>query len=198
MYSTNSKNLKKILFIEKQYSFQDSLQGTTDTGMIITTELLLQFERDGYLVLPKFWNEETIKNVRYAAGDLLSTFDPSQIPRSIFTTDEQQRHSDDYFLNSGDNISYFLEAKAVNDVTGELLFRKEDCVNKIGHNLHKLRSEMRAVSLEDPRISEICKVFGYERPAVCQSMHIVKPAYIGGAVRPHVDGAFLYTYPQSV
>ncbi|NBR14938.1 MAG: hypothetical protein EBU01_10235 [Crocinitomicaceae bacterium] len=115
----------------------------------------------------------------------------------MFTTDEQQRHSDEYFLNSGETISYFVEEKAVSS-SGELLHRKEDCINKMGHNLHELCPEMKAVSLEDPRIGEICRAFGYEKPVVCQSMYIVKPAFIGGAVRPHVDGAFLYTSPQSV
>ena len=164
---------------------------------ILSVDDVDNFYRDGYVVLRDFWNRETITSVRSAADSLLTSFNPSTIPRSIFTTDEQQRHSDDYFLNSGENISYFLEAKAI-DMKGELLYRKEDCVNKIGHNLHELIPAFRAVSLEDPRIHEICKIFNYKRPVVCQSMHIVKPPRIGGAVRPHVDGAFLYTTPQSV
>ena len=165
--------------------------------MLISSELLDKFQRDGFLIIRNFWDQPTIDKVRQGADRLLSSFDPHQIPRSIFTTDEQQRHSDDYFLSSGSNISFFFESKAVGS-NGELLHRQEDCVNKIGHNLHELCPEMRAVSLEDPRIGNICRAFGYERPVVVQSMHIVKPPLIGGAVRPHVDGAFLYTSPQSV
>lgn len=164
---------------------------------MISSESLSNFERDGFLILPSFWSKDTIDKVRNSADSLLSSYDPSKVPRSIFTTDEQQRHSDEYFLNSGETISYFVEEKSVSS-SGELLHRKEDCINKMGHNLHELCPEMKAVSLEDPRIGEICRAFGYEKPVVCQSMYIVKPAFIGGAVRPHVDGAFLYTSPQSV
>jgi phytanoyl-CoA hydroxylase len=157
-----------------------------------------RFERDGFLVLPGFWPPATTASVRAAAERLLDAYDPAAIPRSIFTTDEQQRHSDDYFLASGDAVSFFFEAAAVDPATGALLVPKRQAINKIGHNLHEREPAFRAVSLGDARVAAICRRLGFRRPLVAQSMHIVKPPLIGGAVRPHVDGAFLATAPQSV
>jgi phytanoyl-CoA hydroxylase len=68
---------------------------------------------------------------------------------------------------------------------------------QVGHNLHELVPEYRAVSLEDPRIAAITRALGYTHPLVVQSMLIFKQPGIGGEVRPHVDGAFLYTEPQT-
>jgi phytanoyl-CoA hydroxylase len=67
----------------------------------------------------------------------------------------------------------------------------------MGHNLHELVPEFRAVSLDDARIATILRALGYEAPCVPQSMAILKNARVGGAVGAHVDGAFLYTRPQS-
>ena len=157
-----------------------------------------RFDRDGFLVLPGFWTAATTARVRAAAEALLDAFDPDAIPRSVFTTDEQQRHSDSYFLASGDRVSFFFEAAALDPASGALRVRKQHAINKIGHNLHELEPAFRAVSLEDARVGAVCRALGFRRPRVAQSMSIVKPPRVGGAVRPHVDGAFLATRPQSV
>ena len=157
-----------------------------------------RFARDGFLVVPGFWSPATTAAVKAAAERLLDEYDPLAIPRSVFTTDEQQRHSDDYFLASGNSVSFFFEAAALDAATGALRVPKQQAINKIGHRLHELVPAFRAVSLEDTRVGAICRALGYKRPVVAQSMHIVKPPRVGGAVRPHVDGAFLATSPQSV
>jgi len=159
---------------------------------------LERFRRDGFLVLPGFWSSATTASVRAAAERLLDEYDPAAIPRSVFTTDEQQRHSDAYFLASGDAVSFFFEAAAIDQATGALLVPKQLAINKIGHNLHEREPAFRAVSLGDARVAAICRRLGFRRPLVAQSMHIVKGPRVGGAVRPHVDGAFLATAPQSV
>jgi phytanoyl-CoA hydroxylase len=69
-------------------------------------------------------------------------------------------------------------------------------VNKIGHALHDIEP-FRAVSFS-PAVAGILASLDFERPAIAQSMEIVKPRGCGGAVLPHVDGAFLATTPQTV
>lgn len=49
-----------------------------------------------------------------------------------FTTSDKNHVGDDYFLNSGDKIRYFLEEEAV-DGNGQLTRDKTKAVNKIGH-----------------------------------------------------------------
>lgn len=54
------------------------------------------------------------------------------IAQTKFTTSDKNHVGDDYFLNSGDKIRYFLEDEAVNE-NGQLTRDKTKAVNKIGH-----------------------------------------------------------------
>ena len=164
----------------------------------LSPEQLARFAREGFLVLERFWSAAETASVKAAAERLLRGFDAAAIPRSVFTTDEQQRHSDRYFLDSADRVSFFFEERALDAATGAMLVPQEQAINKIGHALHELEPAFRAVSLDDPRVAAIARALGFVRPVVPQSMHICKPPRVGGAVRAHVDGAFLYTRPQSV
>ncbi len=56
---------------------------------------------------------------------------------SIFSTREQNRLTDDYFLESGDKIRFFFEEDAFRP-DGTLKQSKERSINKIGHALHEL------------------------------------------------------------
>lgn len=49
-----------------------------------------------------------------------------------FTTSDKNHVGDNYFLNSGDKIRYFLDEDAV-DSSGKLTRDKARAVNKIGH-----------------------------------------------------------------
>ena len=51
-----------------------------------------------------------------------------------FTTSDDNHVGDDYFLNSGDKIRYFLEEGAV-DKDGHLTKEKTKAINKIGHGV---------------------------------------------------------------
>ncbi len=78
----------------------------------------------------------TATSLRARAEQLVQDFDPSGVT-SIFSTHEQSRVSDEYFLNSGDKIRFFFEEDAFLP-DGTLKQAKEKSINKIGHALHDL------------------------------------------------------------
>ena len=67
--------------------------------------------------------------------EMLEDFEPESI--SVFTTHEQTRTSDDYFLDSGDKVRFFFEEDAFLP-DGSLKQAKELSINKLGHALHDL------------------------------------------------------------
>ena len=68
-----------------------------------------QYARDGYLVLDGFKPIEEIRAVRARAEAIVEAFDPGESV-SIFTTREQERKSDEYFLTLGiDMIPLFRQ-----------------------------------------------------------------------------------------
>ena len=62
----------------------------------------------------------------------------------MFTTHEQTRTSDDYFLESGDKVRFFFEEDAFLP-DGSLKQAKELSINKIGHAMHDLDPVFSAV-----------------------------------------------------
>jgi len=61
-------------------------------------------------------------------------FDPTDSV-SIFTTNEQARHSDRYILESGDNFFFDEESLGEN---GKTIQAKKFYINKIDHAMHDL------------------------------------------------------------
>ncbi|KAJ2912423.1 hypothetical protein MD484_g7993, partial [Candolleomyces efflorescens] len=114
-----------------------------------------------------------------------------------FTTGDDDHVGDDYFLDSGDKIRYFLETDAV-DKDGSLNREKQKAVNKIGHALHELDPAFRRVTLENERMRSIVRDLKFHHdPVALQSMVITKQQQIGGEVPEHNDSTFLYTDPPS-
>jgi len=154
-----------------------------------------RFEKDGYLVLRDFVEAETCDRLRERAEQLVRDFDPRGIV-SIFSTHEQTRTSDDYFLDSGDKIRFFFEENAFND-NGSLRQTKEHSINKIGHALHDLDSVFDKFSRRAD-IHSLVRELGFRDPLLLQSMYIFKQPNIGGEVTCHQDGTFLFTEPLRV
>ena len=148
---------------------ESSGEGINSHTPFLSPEQIEQFHRDGFLVLPGYFNAETVLKLRSEIASVISTMDPQDYP--IFTTNEQDRQvSADYFLTSGDKIVPFLEEKAAKlPDAAEVPFHLR--INKIGHALHDLNPTFHDVSY-DPKVGRICKDLGSEKPMAVQSMYV--------------------------
>jgi phytanoyl-CoA hydroxylase len=153
------------------------------------------FERDGFLRLEGFVEPAACRALMARAEALVEGFDP-EAHRSVFSTREQTRTSDDYFLGSGDCIRYFFEEEAFAP-DGRLRQPKALSINKIGHALHDLEPEFDRFS-RTPRLAALAAELGLIEPLLLQSMYIFKQPHIGGEVVCHQDATFLWTDPISV
>jgi len=160
--------------------------------MRITREQLAAYERDGFLVLENFVGGDDCDRLRAHAEELVRNFDPNGLV-SIFSTHEQTRTSDDYFLDSGDKIHFFFEENAFQP-DGTLRQSKERSINKIGHALHDLDPVFDKFSRTE-EIKQLVSDLGIADPLLIQSMYIFKQPKIGGEVTCHQDATFLYTEP---
>lgn len=160
----------------------------------LSDEMLAQYRESGVLVLHDFVSVDACKALRKRAAELVSEFDPSEV-RSVFSTTEQTQLDDDYFIESGDKVRFFLEDDAF-DENGDLRQSKENSLNKMGHAMHDLDPVFDKFS-RTPELAEAVKRIGFEEPAVLQSMYIFKPPRIGGEVVCHQDSTYIYTEPES-
>jgi len=164
-------------------------------SMSLTQRQIESFEQNGYLVLENFVSQEDCVKLRVRASEIVKYFDSSESV-TIFTTNEQTRHSDRFFLESGDKIRCFFEEEAF-DQNGDLKQPNEFSINKIGHAMHDLDPVFDSFSRTE-ELEAVAKDVGFKDPRILQSMYIFKQPKIGGEVGCHQDATFLYTEPISV
>ncbi len=160
----------------------------------LSDAMLEAFRDAGVIVLRDFVSRDACDALRQRALELVEAFDPATV-RSVFTTTDQPQLDDDYFVESGDKVRFFLEDDAF-DENGELRQAKEHSLNKMGHAMHDLDPVFDAFS-RTPALAEIARRIGFEDPVILQSMYIFKPPGIGGEVVCHQDSTYLYTEPES-
>lgn len=155
---------------------------------------LNQFHRNGYLVLERFNSPEACDALMQRGQELAADFDFDG-HASVFQTSEQSNTTDDYFLNSGDTISFFFEKDAFNN-SGKLKGDIFHSLNKIGHALHDLDPVFNNFS-RSPQMKALANDLELNDWLIIQSMLIFKNARIGGVVDIHQDSTFLFTEPDS-
>jgi len=162
---------------------------------MLTPEQKARYQQDGLIVLPGFKSPEQIAALRARAQQIVDAFDPAT-SKTIFTTNEQVRAVDRYFLGSATCSSCFFEEEAF-DAQGHLKQAKALSINKIGHAMHDLDPVFSAFS-RGPELHALAQDAGLVEPQIWQSMYIFKQPGIGGEVGWHQDATFFDSTPISV
>jgi phytanoyl-CoA hydroxylase len=133
--------------------------------------------------VPEFVDGATCDELRGRATELIAAADLDELT-SVFSTSDQTRTTDDWFLTSGDQVRCFVE--------------EEDhrVVNKLGHAMHDLDPVFERFS-RNPDLAAVARDVGLRDPLLLQSMYILKAPHVGGEVVLHTDHTFLWTEPQS-
>ncbi|WP_395669864.1 phytanoyl-CoA dioxygenase family protein [Rhodoferax sp.] len=162
---------------------------------MLTPEQLQGFHRDGYLVLPHFKSAPAMATLRARALAIVDAFDPTD-GSAVFTTNDQVRSIDRYFLDSANQVRCFFEEEAFAP-DGSLKQAKALSINKIGHAMHDLDPVFDDFS-HGVALDTVARGVGLAEPRIWQSMYIFKQPGIGGEVGWHQDATFFDTTPTSV
>lgn len=161
---------------------------------MLNNQQIKQYQDLGYLVIEDVIPNETLSALKQSADNIINAWQNTS--KHIFTTNNNNRSGDDFFLESAETIRCFFEEEAFNDA-GEFVQAPNECINKIGHALHELDPTFSKFS-HQAILGKIAQQLGMSAPQIRQSMYIFKQPKIGGVVNWHQDASFFFTTPQSV
>ena len=143
----------------------------------------------GYHVWPRLFDEAECQELIRRAHAIVDKH-RTDSDKAIFTTDEEQRCDDSFFLASGTSIQCFFEP----GIDGQ---GASSVCNKIGHALHTQDSIFSAFA-QHPKWQQVTDIIDIAEPTIVQSMVIFKAQKVGGPVDWHQDACFLGAHPKPV
>ena len=154
-----------------------------------------EFFKNGFLILDSFNTPEECDKLIERARQLSESL-KGQDQVSLFQTSNQSKASNDYFLASGDNISYFFENDAF-DENDTLRQPAGNYLSRVGYALHDLDPVFDNFSHSE-KLRQLATIdLELKDYIIIQSVYIFKHARIGGGLSLHQDSTFTYTEPDS-
>ena len=138
---------------------------------MLTPDQIQSYQNNGYLILPNFYNQQEINELKSDADRLLK-----ELPEEKKTLNDIN-----YLIESAETIHYFFEDD-------------RSAINKIGHGLHLCDPVFQKYTVNQ-KVAQLCSDLHFVKPQVLQSMLIPKVAGNLAPVPPHRDHTFLYTDP---
>lgn len=174
---------------------------------MLTKKQIQNYNEEGFIVLDQIIEKELIEKVKNQAATLVDQWGDKWVNKcveqgdednapNIFTTKDNDRSGDNYFLESAEKIRCFFEEEAFSK-EGKLVQERALSINKIGHALHEIDPVFEEFS-HQRILGDIAEDLGIKHPQIRQSMYIFKQPRIGGEVNWHQDASFFFTKPQSV
>jgi len=202
-------------WIRGNYSIEEESRGVDEDGDAAElydypTRRCQYFDTHGFAVVQSFADSSEVIAMKDQMQALVDEeWDPNNTKPTVFRTDEKQideQGSDDYFLESANQVHYFAEAQAMTTATAtaasdkqllkdEFAQNKILALNKAGHGMHVRPGAFHDYTTS-AKVRTLVGELGWVDPVVPQSMYIFKQARVGGEVTSHQDSTFLYTTPK--
>jgi len=161
------------------------------------------FWRQGFLWIRGFASQAEVANIRASMAAMLDSWEPptegAHASLSLRSSGNNTKDDADhkFLLESATKASFFLEAGAVDAVSGALKagVPKHRAVRKVAHGIHRIQGPIREF-VTSPKIARLASALGWHRPAVVQTLYRLAPPFAAGVDR-HQDSTFIYTEPPS-
>jgi phytanoyl-CoA hydroxylase len=174
---------------------------------MMTKEQVSQFERDGFIVLENFFNQDQCTKMYQEAGKIIEQYiestDLEWLPTFPFATKNETPSMEqfDYFLESASDIKLFLNKKEYASDTSIDIQAKANVIrkraNRLGHALHSKNPVFREITFDD-HVQNVVRSLGYKKPIVCQSLYLMMQPPDGPSSVGHQASTFVIVEPSKL